>query len=178
MRRNEDPLSLSLSASPLSSPSSDDHSADPMKLAVSFFAASLLAALLPSVAAQDDTPELTIQTTFPNDAFSRVSNGQANRVVFTISPPRTGADSDRILTLESITGAFLNRNKEGKKGYVMRNVSQKLSDYAEHLLTYLLIAETDDSHKIQVSPAQGSRWQTAPSAVRLLPRIQAPATRC
>ncbi|UZJ53043.1 hypothetical protein CBS101457_002363 [Exobasidium rhododendri] len=81
-------------------------------------------ALLSTVAAQaDDTPDLTIQTTFPNDAFSRVSNGQANRVVFTISPPRTGADSDRILTLESISGAFLNRNKEGKKGFVMRNMT-------------------------------------------------------
>jgi hypothetical protein len=94
-----------------------------MKLSFSLFAVTALA-LLSSVAAQaDDTPDLTIQTTFPNDAFSRVSNGQANRVVFTISPPRTGADSDRILTLESITGAFLNPNKQGKKGYVMRNVS-------------------------------------------------------
>lgn len=94
-----------------------------MKVFNTIFAIPALA-LLSVVAAQaDDTPELTIQTTFPNDAFSRVSNGQANRVVFTISPPRSGPDSDRILTLESITGAFLNRQKEGKKGFVMRNVS-------------------------------------------------------
>ena len=119
-----------------------------MKLAQSLVAVPLLiAALLSPVAAQDDTPELTIQTTFPNDAFSRVSNGQANRVVFTISPPRTGADSDRILTLESITGAFLNRNKEGKKGYVMRNVSYIVETHnGKHLLTYFFIAKIDDSH--------------------------------
>jgi hypothetical protein len=121
---------------------------DPMKLAQSLFAVPLLiAALLSPVAAQDDTPELTIQTTFPNDAFSRVSNGQANRVVFTISPPRTGADSDRILTLESITGAFLNRNKEGKKGYVMRNVSCIGETHnGKHLLTYFFIVKIDDRH--------------------------------
>lgn len=85
-----------------------------------------LCALLLSgfVAAQaNDTPELNVQTTFPNNAFSRVFNGQANRVVFTVTQPKSGADSDRILTLESITGAFLNREKEGKRGYVMRNVS-------------------------------------------------------
>lgn len=99
-----------------------------MKLASTLLALPVLA-LVSLVSAQaDDTPDLTIQTTFPNDAFSRVSNGQANRVVFTVSPPRSGPDSDRILTLESITGAFLNRQKEGKKGYVMRNVSSERAD--------------------------------------------------
>lgn len=99
-----------------------------MKVLITILAIPALA-LLSIVAAQaDDTPELTIQTTFPNDAFSRVSNGQANRVVFTVSPPRSGPDADRILTLESITGAFLNREKVGKKGYVMRNVSSSRGD--------------------------------------------------
>jgi hypothetical protein len=94
-----------------------------MKFFSSLLAVNALALLSHVVAQADDTPELTIQTTFPNDAFARVTNGQANRVVFTISPPRSGPDSDRILTLEGIAGAFLNRDKVGKKGYVMRNVS-------------------------------------------------------
>ncbi|PWN35531.1 uncharacterized protein FA14DRAFT_160634 [Meira miltonrushii] len=74
-------------------------------------------------AQSNDTPDVNVQTTFPNNAFNRVSNGQANRVVFTLTQPKSGADSDRILTLESITGAFLNRDRQGKKGYVMRNMT-------------------------------------------------------
>lgn len=137
-----------------------------------------IALLFASVLAQaDDTPELTIQTTFPNDAFSRVSNGQANRVVFTVSPPRTGADSDRILTLESITGAFLNRNKEGKKGFVMRNVSRPTSTvtFSSKQQGVPLI---DDHNKVQVFTAQAYRWQAITSSIRLLPRVQAATIRC
>lgn len=84
----------------------------------------VVAVCLSLVAAQaNDTPELNVQTTFPNNPFSRAANGQGNRVVFTVSQPKSGADADRLLTLESITGAFLNRDKVGKRGYVMRNVS-------------------------------------------------------
>ncbi|TKY85747.1 hypothetical protein EX895_005287 [Sporisorium graminicola] len=91
-----------------------------------FFAlvASALLALVPAalVAAQaHDTPELGIVTTFPNNPFSIVKNGQANTVVFSVTnPPK----EDRLLTLQSITGAFLNPKKEdGQKGRVLRNMT-------------------------------------------------------
>lgn len=49
-----------------------------------------------------------------------VQNGQANRVVFSIAKP---FGMDRVLTLESVSGAFLDPKKEdGKKGRVLRNV--------------------------------------------------------
>lgn len=58
---------------------------------------------------------------FPNNAFNIAKNGQSNRVVFNIAN-KTG--QDRYLTLEAITGAFLNKKKaEGQKGFVLRNVS-------------------------------------------------------
>lgn len=84
-----------------------------------------------TLAQSNDTPELIVQTTFPDNAFSRVQNGHPNRVVFSISQPKS--ESDRLITLESITGAFLNRDRVGKKGYVMRNVSltRKVHDFAD-----------------------------------------------
>ncbi|SJX62853.1 uncharacterized protein SRS1_13680 [Sporisorium reilianum f. sp. reilianum] len=87
-------------------------------------AASALLALVPAalVAAQaHDTPELGIVTTFPNNPFSIVKNGQANTVVFSVTnPPK----EDRLLTLQSITGAFLNPKKEdGQRGRVLRNMT-------------------------------------------------------
>lgn len=93
-----------------------------MKLLLSLLSVLGVIASLASAQA-NDTPDLNIQTTFPNNAFNRVSNGQANRVVFSVTPPRS---EDRILTLEGIKGAFLNRDKIGKRGYVMRNVSVPL----------------------------------------------------
>lgn len=113
-------------------------------------AASVLLALVPAalVAAQaHDTPELGIVTTFPNNPFSSkchppkastscatteadlyrplscavVKNGQANTVVFSITnPPK----EDRLLTLQSVTGAFLNPKKnDGQRGRVLRNMT-------------------------------------------------------
>lgn len=97
-----------------------------MKLILSLLCILSVVATLASAQA-NDTPDLNVQTTFPNNAFNRVSNGQANRVVFSVTPPRS---EDRILTLEAIKGAFLNRNKIGKKGYVMRNVSSLRSYFS------------------------------------------------
>ncbi len=87
-------------------------------------AASALVALVPAalVAAQaHDTPELGIVTTFPNNPHSIVKNGQANTVVFSITnPPK----EDRLLTLQSVTGAFLNPKKtDGQRGRVLRNMT-------------------------------------------------------
>lgn len=66
-------------------------------------------------------PEMTITTTFPGNEFSLVKNGQPNRVVFSISNPPS---ADRVLTLEGITGAFLNQKKlDGQKGRVARNMT-------------------------------------------------------
>lgn len=50
-----------------------------------------------------------------------VKNGQANTVVFSITnPPK----EDRLLTLQSVTGAFLNPKKQdGQKGRVLRNMT-------------------------------------------------------
>lgn len=52
--------------------------------------------------------------------FAVVKNGQANTVVFAITnPPK----EDRLLTLQSVTGAFLNPKKlDGQRGRVLRNV--------------------------------------------------------
>ncbi|SPO25377.1 uncharacterized protein UTRI_03208_B [Ustilago trichophora] len=87
-------------------------------------AASALLALIPAalVAAQaHDTPELGIVTTFPNNPFSIVKNGQANTVVFSIT---NTPKEDRLLTLQSITGAFLNPKKtDGQRGRVLRNMT-------------------------------------------------------
>ncbi|EPQ30339.1 uncharacterized protein PFL1_01865 [Pseudozyma flocculosa PF-1] len=90
----------------------------------SSFLATALLALAPAalVAAQaNDTPELGIVTTFPNNPFSIVKNGQPNTVVFSITnPPK----EDRLLTLQSVTGAFLNLKKtDGQKGRVVRNMT-------------------------------------------------------
>ncbi|KAN0064732.1 hypothetical protein ACQY0O_001787 [Thecaphora frezii] len=87
--------------------------------------AALLVAIAPAalhVAAQaNDAPELGIVTTFPGNPFSIVKNGQPNTVVFSITnPPK----QDRLLTLQSVTGAFLNLAKaDGQKGRVVRNMT-------------------------------------------------------
>lgn len=50
-----------------------------------------------------------------------VKNGQLNRIVLSITKP---PGADRVLTLEGITGAYLDKNKlEGQKGHIVRNVS-------------------------------------------------------
>ncbi|SNX84350.1 uncharacterized protein MEPE_03059 [Melanopsichium pennsylvanicum] len=85
-------------------------------------AASALLALVSLVAGQaHDSPDLKIVTTFPNNPYSIVKNGQANTVVFSITnPPK----DDRLLTLQSITGAFLNPKKtDGQRGRVLRNMT-------------------------------------------------------
>ncbi|KAE8214665.1 hypothetical protein CF327_g1942 [Tilletia walkeri] len=68
--------------------------------------------------ALETEPELNILTTFAND-FNIVRNGAANRVVLSITNP-----ADRAISLEGITGAFLNKNKkDGQKGRVLRNMT-------------------------------------------------------
>ncbi|CAD6888785.1 unnamed protein product [Tilletia controversa] len=77
---------------------------------------SLATSTLASAAETD--PELNILTTFAND-FNIVRNGERNRVVLSITNP-----ADRALSLEGITGAFLNKNKkDGQKGRVLRNMT-------------------------------------------------------
>lgn len=84
-----------------------------------------IAALLPALLAAarafaDETPELNVVTTFPDNPFSLVQNGRSNRVVFSIA---NAPGSDRALVLEEVTGAFLNPNKQnGQRGRVLRNV--------------------------------------------------------
>ncbi|PWN51086.1 hypothetical protein IE53DRAFT_386578 [Violaceomyces palustris] len=89
-----------------------------------FFNLAALALAIPAalVSAQvDQVPELGIVTTFPNNPFSIVQNGQENTVVLSIT---NSPKADRVLTLHSITGAFLNLNKEdGQKGRVVRNMT-------------------------------------------------------
>lgn len=89
----------------------------------SFFAATLglMGAAVGTLAQVDDTPTLNVVTTFPNNDFNVVRNGESNRVVFGITnPPGT----ERILSLESITGAYLNPNKQdGQRGRVLRNMT-------------------------------------------------------
>lgn len=60
-----------------------------------------------------------------------VKNGQANRVVFTITTPR---GTDRALAIESVTGAFLDPARpEGHKRHVLRNMTTtKLRDVTVH----------------------------------------------
>lgn len=79
-----------------------------------------------TIARASEVPELNVITTFPNNPFSSallltvVQNGQANRVVFTISKP---SSLDRALSVEGITGAFIKPAvKEGAKTRVLRNV--------------------------------------------------------
>ncbi|KAK0529550.1 hypothetical protein OC834_003645 [Tilletia horrida] len=68
--------------------------------------------------AVESEPELNIMTTFAND-FNIVRNGERNRVVLSITNP-----ADRAITLEGVTGAFLNKNKkDGQKGRVLRNLT-------------------------------------------------------
>lgn len=53
--------------------------------------------------------------------YSVVKNGQANTVVFSITNP---LKEDRLLTLQSVTGAFLNPKKtDGQRGRVLRNMT-------------------------------------------------------
>ena len=90
-----------------------------MKLAAVLLALAVALLQLGSALA-DEAPELNIITTFPDNPFSLVQNGQANRVVFSIAKP---AHLDRVLAIESITGAFLNpRKADGQIGRVLRNV--------------------------------------------------------
>ncbi|WFD18469.1 hypothetical protein MCAP1_000672 [Malassezia caprae] len=99
-------------------------------LAVLSFVAVLVA--LVRAEAHEDAPELNVLTTFPDNPFNIVKNGQANRVVFSIkTPPST----DRALTIESLTGAFLDPAREdGHKKRVLRNMTTtRLKD--AHLLT-------------------------------------------
>lgn len=50
-----------------------------------------------------------------------MKNGQANTVVFSITNP---LKEDRLLTLQSVTGAFLNPKKtDGQRGRVLRNMT-------------------------------------------------------
>ncbi|CAO1634412.1 unnamed protein product [Parajaminaea phylloscopi] len=82
-----------------------------------------IVAIFPAIAlAQaDDTPELKVTTTFPNNPLSLVKNGQANRVVFSIANPRS---ADRVLSLTGVTGAWLNSKKQdGQRGRVLRNMT-------------------------------------------------------
>lgn len=81
----------------------------------------LLGAAVGTLAQVDDVPTLNVVTTFPNNDWNIVRNGESNRVVFGITnPPGT----ERILSLESITGAYLNPNKEdGQRGRVLRNMT-------------------------------------------------------
>ncbi|CAO1625054.1 unnamed protein product [Sympodiomycopsis kandeliae] len=83
---------------------------------------SLMAVAVAAVSAQaDDTPQLKVTTTFPGNPLSLVKNGQANRVVFQIQNPPS---QDRVLTLNGITGAWLNPKKEdGERGRVVRNMT-------------------------------------------------------
>jgi len=84
-------------------------------LLLSFASTSTLAS------AVESDPELQILTTFAND-FNIVRNGERNRVVLSITNP-----ADRALTLEGITGAFLNKNKkDGQKGRVLRNMTTQV----------------------------------------------------
>ncbi|KDN45580.1 hypothetical protein K437DRAFT_256501 [Tilletiaria anomala UBC 951] len=91
--------------------------------AAKYMAYILLLALSPLLAAaqSDDTPQLGITTSFPGNELSLVKNGQLNRVVFSIS---NLPSADRVLTLEGITGAFLNQKKlDGQRGRVVRNMT-------------------------------------------------------
>lgn len=66
--------------------------------------------------------EIKVTTTFPGNPLSLVKNGQANTVVFNIQNPPS---QDRVLTLEAITGAWLDSKKvDGQRGRVVRNVSR------------------------------------------------------
>lgn len=104
---------------------------------------SFIAVLVALVRAEahEDAPELNVLTTFPNNPFNSaytlhsqtvVKNGQANRVVFSIKTPQS---TDRALTIESLTGAFLDPSREdGHKKRVLRNMTTtRLKD--AHLLT-------------------------------------------
>ncbi|WFD44719.1 hypothetical protein MPSI1_003389 [Malassezia psittaci] len=72
-------------------------------------------------AAGDEAPTLNVVTTFPDNPFSLVQNGRANRVVLSITNPPS---ADRALLLEEITGAFLNPKKlDGQRGRVLRNMT-------------------------------------------------------
>lgn len=81
----------------------------------------LLGAAASAGAQVDDTPVLNVVTTFPGNEFHVVKNGQANRVVFAMThPPGT----ERVLSLESVHGAFLHPGKQdGQRGRVVRNMT-------------------------------------------------------
>ncbi|WFD29827.1 hypothetical protein MSPP1_000840 [Malassezia sp. CBS 17886] len=91
-----------------------------MRLSSLFAGAALCAAQLIRAYAED-APELNVVTTFPDNPFSLVQNGRANRVVFTVTnPPR----ADRAVALVGVSGAFLNPAKaDGQKNRVLRNMT-------------------------------------------------------
>lgn len=84
-------------------------------------ALGVLSYALPTTAQADDTPSLQVVTTFPQNEFNVVRNGQGNRVVFAITNP---PGAERVLALEGIAGAFLNPHKlDGQRGRVLRNMT-------------------------------------------------------
>ncbi|WFD25091.1 hypothetical protein MNAN1_000054 [Malassezia nana] len=92
-----------------------------MRVALAVLSCIALLAAFVSAEAHEEAPELQVLTTFPDNPFNIVKNGQANRVVFSIkTPPST----DRALVIESLTGAFLDPAREdGHKKRVLRNMT-------------------------------------------------------
>lgn len=72
----------------------------------------------------EDPPEINVATTFPNNPFNIVKNGEATRVVFTFSQPR---GADRAVSVRSLTGAFLDpARQDGHKRRVLRNMTTRV----------------------------------------------------
>ena len=87
---------------------------------------SLFLGLLALVRAEahEEAPELNVITTFPNNPFNIVKNGQSTRVVFTFTQPR---GVERAIAVNSLTGAFLDpARKDGERKRIMRNMTNRI----------------------------------------------------
>ena len=74
--------------------------------------------------AHEEAPELNVITTFPNNPFNIVKNGQSTRVVFTFTQPR---GVERAIAVNSLTGAFLDpARKDGERKRIMRNMTNRI----------------------------------------------------
>lgn len=74
--------------------------------------------------AHEEAPELNVITTFPNNPFNIVKNGQSTRVVFTFTQPR---GVERAIAVNSLTGAFLDpARKDGERKRILRNMTNRI----------------------------------------------------